>query len=227
MTDTVAERSPSLAHAVRPAEASHPRRWLVLPVLLTGAFLLPLDFSIVNVALPSIRASLDASSGELQLTMAFYAVAYAVLLITGGRLGDMFGRKAMFLAGMAGFMVASALCGFAPTIHVLIAGRLIQGVAAAMMSPQVLATIRTIFPPAERSRALGYYGAMIGLALVLGQLVRRRADQPASVRPHLAVRSSWSTCRSGRWTWPRHRGCCRQTSGRPSGSIFRAWWCCR
>jgi EmrB/QacA subfamily drug resistance transporter len=152
-------------------EDCHPRRWLVLPVLLLGAFLLPVDFSIVNVALPSIRASLGASSGELQLMIAFYAVAYAVFLITGGRLGDLVGRKAMFIGGMAGFMAASAACGFAPSIVVLIAGRLVQGLAAAMMSPQVLATIRVIFPAQERSRALGFYGATIGLALVVGQLI--------------------------------------------------------
>jgi MFS family permease len=171
MTDIVAELAPGRAvPGPLPLDGCHPRRWLILPVLLTGGFLLPLDFSIVNVALPSIRASLNASGGELQLTMALYAVAYAVFLITGGRLGDLFGRKAMFLIGMVGFMAASAACGLAPSIHVLIAGRLLQGVAAALMSPQVLATIRTIFPPAERSLALGYYGAMVGLALVLGQL---------------------------------------------------------
>ncbi len=134
------------------------------------AFLLPLDFSIVNVALPSIRESLGATGGELQLIIAFYAVTYAVFLVTGGRLGDLFGRKAMFIGGMAGFMLASAACGLAPTIHVLIAGRLLQGLAASVMAPQVLATIRVIFPPGERSRAIGYYGATIGLAVVLGQL---------------------------------------------------------
>ena len=95
-------------------EAGHPRRWLVLPVLLVGAFLLPLDFSIVNVALPSIRESLHATGGEQQLMIAFYMVSYSVLLITGGRLGDLLGRKAMFIGGMAGFMLASAACGFAP-----------------------------------------------------------------------------------------------------------------
>jgi MFS family permease len=174
MTEIVADllpvpaRGPGQPAAV--AETGHPRRWLVLPVLLTGAFLLPLDFSIVNVALPAIRESLHASGGEQQLMIAFYMVSYAVLLITGGRLGDLLGRKRLFIGGMAGFMAASAACGFAPTIGVLIAGRLVQGVGAAMMSPQVLAMIRVIFPAAERSRALGYYGAVVGLALVVGQL---------------------------------------------------------
>jgi MFS family permease len=160
---------------VRPSEApvenGHPRRWLMLPVLLIGAFLLPLDYSIVNVALPSIHESLGADPSEMQLIVAFYAVTYSVFLITGGRLGDLFGRKAMFIGGMAGFLAASAACGFAPTIHVLIAGRLLQGFAAALMLPQVLATIRMIFPAKERSQAIGYYGVMIGLGLVLGQLI--------------------------------------------------------
>jgi EmrB/QacA subfamily drug resistance transporter len=154
-----------------PQEDGHPRRWMVLPVLLLGMFLLPLDFSIVNVALPSIRENLGATAGQTQLVIALYAVAYSVFLITGGRLGDLFGRKTMFLSGMVSFMIASAICGFAPSIHVLIAARLLQGVAAAAMAPQVLATIRVIFPAAERNRAIGYYGAVIGLALVLGQLV--------------------------------------------------------
>lgn len=173
MTDITAESLPLLRRVSAPtiAESSHARRWLALPVLLAGSFLLVVDFSIVNVAMPSIRESLGASDGQLQLIIAFYAAAYAVLLITGGRLGDLLGRKTMFIGGMAGFMAASAACGLAPSIHVLIAGRLLQGVAAAMMSPQVLASVRVLFPEtAERNRALGYYGATLGLGMILGQL---------------------------------------------------------
>jgi MFS family permease len=177
MTDIALDRLADAAHpGTQPKvleqslEPCEPRRWIILPVLLLGAFLLPLDFSIVNVALPSIRGGLGATGGELQLIIAFYAVSYAVLLITGGRLGDLVGRKAMFIGGMAGFMVTSAACGLAPSIHLLIIGRLAQGAAAAMMAPQVLAMIRVIFPPSERNRAIGYYGATVGLALVIGQL---------------------------------------------------------
>jgi MFS family permease len=109
MTDITADIAPALLGAAAPpaAESSHARRWLALPVLLAGSFLLVVDFSIVNVAMPSIRESLGASDGELQLIIAFYAAAYAVLLITGGRLGDLFGRKTMFIGGMAGFMAAA------------------------------------------------------------------------------------------------------------------------
>ena len=149
----------------------HDKRWLILVVLLTGGFLLPLDFSIVNVALPSIQKSLGASAAQLQLVIALYAVFYSVLLVTGGRVGDLLGRKETFMGGLAAFMAASAACGFAGNIHVLLLGRVIQGIAASLVMPQILATIRVIFPPAERARAIGLYGVMIGSGLVLGQLV--------------------------------------------------------
>ena len=152
-------------------ETAYHHRWLLLCVLLTGTFMLIADFSIVNVALPAIQDSLAATSGELQLIIAFYALAYSVLLITGGRLGDLFGRKVMLIAGMVGFVAASCACGLAPTIGMLVGARLLQGFAAAMMAPQILATIRVVFPPAERNRALGFYGATVGLGLVLGQLI--------------------------------------------------------
>src|SRR5437764_13481438 len=90
-----------------------PRRWTALAILLVGAFLPPLDFFIVNIALPSIRGDLHASAAALQLVMSGYAVAYAVLLILGGRLGDLYGRKRVFLIGVAAFAAASALCGLA------------------------------------------------------------------------------------------------------------------
>jgi MFS family permease len=93
--------------------APDPRRWLALAVLLTGTLLPPLDFFIVNVALPAIRADLQASSDVSQLVISVHAAAYAVTLILGGRLGDLFGRKRIFIAGMFGFGVASVLCGLA------------------------------------------------------------------------------------------------------------------
>jgi EmrB/QacA subfamily drug resistance transporter len=151
--------------------AGDPRRWLALPVLLTGAFLPPLDFFIVNVALPSIRASLKASSAELQFVISAYAATYAVFLITGGRLGDLYGRRRMFLLGISGFTVASLLCGLAGSPQMLLAGRMLQGMAAAALAPQVLASIRVMFPLAEQSRALGLYAATFGIAATLGQLL--------------------------------------------------------
>jgi len=148
-----------------------PRRWTALAILLTGAFLPPLDFFIVNIALPSIRADLGASPAALQLTMSGYAVAYAVLLILGGRLGDLYGRKRIFLIGLAGFAAASALCGWAWSPQALVAGRLIQGVAAAALAPQALASIHDLFPPTEKPKALGLFGFMIGSASIVGQIL--------------------------------------------------------
>jgi MFS family permease len=148
-----------------------PRRWMALAVLLTGTLLPPLDFFIVNVALPAIRTDLHASPADSQLVISVYAAAYAVTLILGGRLGDIYGRKRVFLCGMLGFGIASALCGFAPSPAVLVAGRLLQGVTAAIMGPQSLASIHAIFSAEEKNRALSFYGATFGLASAAGQLL--------------------------------------------------------
>nr|WP_256971942.1 MFS transporter [Paraburkholderia caledonica] len=151
--------------------ASDSRRWLALAVLLTGTLLPPLDFFIVNVALPTIRTGLQASSDVSQLVISVYAAAYAVTLILGGRLGDLYGRKRVFIAGMLGFGVASAWCGLAPSSDMLVVGRLLQGISAAIMAPQSLASIHAIFPEREKNRALSLYGATFGLASVGGQLL--------------------------------------------------------
>jgi EmrB/QacA subfamily drug resistance transporter len=143
----------------------------IVAVLLLGAFLPPLDFYIVNLALPAIREGLQATGGQLQLIVSCYSSAYAVFLITGGRLGDLYGRKRMFIAGLAGFIVASAICGLAPNGSALIIGRILQGASAAVLAPQVLATIRTIFSVQEQPRVIGLYGSVFGLASIVGQLL--------------------------------------------------------
>jgi EmrB/QacA subfamily drug resistance transporter len=148
-----------------------PRRWLALVVLLAGAFLPAFDFFVVNVALPSLQAELGARPAQLEFVVAGYALGFAILLVTGGRLGDLYGRKRMFMAGMAGFTIASALCGLAPTPNVLIASRVLQGLTAAVMNPQVLAIIRVTFPEGERARAIGYFGTTLGLASIAAQLI--------------------------------------------------------
>lgn len=147
-----------------------PNRASIIIVLLLGAFLPPLDFYIVNLALPAIGNGLRTTGAQLQLIVSCYASAYAVFLITGGRLGDLYGRKRMFITGMAGFIIASAICGLAPNGSVLILGRILQGASAAVMAPQVLATIRTIFSTAEQPRVIGLYGSVFGLASIVGQL---------------------------------------------------------
>lgn len=145
------------------------RRWLMFTVLLVGAFLPPLDFFIVNLALPSIREEFDAAASAEQLVISSYAGLYAVTLITGGRLGDLYGRGRMFFLGLIGFAAASMICGFAVSPSMLIVGRALQGVTAAVMAPQALASVQAIFPESEKPLALSIYGAVFGLASVVGQ----------------------------------------------------------
>ena len=147
-------------------------RWIAFTLLLAGGFMPPVDFFIVNVSLPSIQTTLGASPAELQLVVSGYAAAYAVLLITGGRLGDLYGRRRLFLIGMAGFTIANLLCGLAPSPAALVASRTLQGVAAAILVPQVLGPVRTLFPTErDLARALSSYGVMMGLAASSGQFL--------------------------------------------------------
>ena len=166
MTDTVV---PGAAPATE--QEADPRRWIALGVVLTAAFMVLLDISIVNVAIPSIQRNLGASFGQIQLVFAGYQLAYAVVLITGGRLGDIYGRKRLFMTGMAGFVAASALCGFAQTADMLVISRVVQGFMAALMYPQVLSVLQVVFPPRERGAAFGIFGAIIGLATIAGPLL--------------------------------------------------------
>ena len=140
-------------------------------ILLGGAFLPIMDFFITNVALPSIDTSLHASAPALELVVAGYGVAYASLLVLGGRLGDRFGRRGSFLGALAGFVLASAACGLAPDAGMLIAARIVQGATAALLIPQVLATFHHTLEQERRTRALALYGATSGIAAVVGQLV--------------------------------------------------------
>ena len=142
-----------------------------LAVILVGVLLPMIDFFIVNVALPTIDADLRASQPLLELVVSGYATAYALLLVLGGRLGDSIGRKRLFLAGMAAFTLTSLACGLAPTATFLVVGRVAQGASAAMMVPQVLATIQAATTGERRTRALARYGATGGLAAVLGQVL--------------------------------------------------------
>jgi EmrB/QacA subfamily drug resistance transporter len=148
-----------------------PRRWLVLVVVSAASFLGVLDFFIVNVSIPAIKENLRANFAEIQLMIAGYGLTYAVCLITGGRLGDILGRKRMFLAGMAGFTLASALCGLAPTPAVLIAARILQGITGAIMFPQVLSIIQVSFPVHERAAAFGIFGMIVGTGSFSGNVL--------------------------------------------------------
>jgi EmrB/QacA subfamily drug resistance transporter len=148
-----------------------PRRWVALLVMLLAAFMNLLDVSIVNIAIPSIQRGLHASYAGVQWALAGYALSYALVLITGGRLGDTYGRKRLFLIGVIGFTVMSALCGAAQSTGMLIASRVGQGAMGALMIPQVLSVIQVMFPAAERIKALAAFGVTAGLGAVSGPLL--------------------------------------------------------
>lgn len=148
-----------------------PRRWLAAGVMLVAIFMDLLDTTIVNVAIPSIQHDLAAGYAEIQWITAGYAMAFAVLLITGGRLGDIIGRKRTFQLGIAGFTLASAACGLAPSAELLAGARVLQGAAAALMVPQVMSIIHATFPAGERGKAFGIFGAVAGLAAVAGPIL--------------------------------------------------------
>ena len=143
----------------------------MLAILVMAQFMALLDATIVNVAIPSIRADLNASGAGLQLIVAGYTVAYAMLLITGARLGALLGSRRLFMTGLVTFTFASLLCGIAPTTSALVAARVLQGVGAAAMVPQTLSIIQTRFSGASRTRALSVYGAAIAIGGLTGQVL--------------------------------------------------------
>ena len=142
-----------------------------LAVVLTGYILSIVDASIVNVALSSIKDDFDCSASALELVVSGYGLTFALGLVLGGRLGDAFGRRRLYGYGLAAFTITSALCGLAPTIDLLIISRLLQGAAAAMLVPQVLATIQATTEGRARARAIGMYGATAALGMVVGQIL--------------------------------------------------------
>jgi MFS family permease len=142
-----------------------------LLTLLLGAALNIIDFFIVNVALPTIDIDLQASSATLEMVVAGYGIAFAVLLVLGGRLGDAFGRRRMFRIGLSAFTLTSLVCGLAPDATTLVIARIAQGAAAAIAIPQVLASIQARTTGDERARAMGFYGANAGISMVIGQVL--------------------------------------------------------
>ena len=169
MTDLTERLKPVAAGTRRAARVTPPG--VVLAIVLTGQLMAVIDVNIVNVAVPAIHASLHASGSGLQLIIVGYTIAYAVLLVTGARLGDILGHRRMYLAGIGLFTLTSLGCGLAPSTGALVALRLIQGVGAATMIPQVLSLIqRTYTAPGPRARAMSLYATVISGAAVLGQV---------------------------------------------------------
>src|SRR5262252_244491 len=166
MSDTLA-----VARSARPSQRPARSPWAALAVVLTGQFMAVLDASVVNVAAPSIHASLHTSGAGLQLVIAGYVITYAVLLVTGARVGDILGHRRMFLAGLATFTLASLGCGLATSTVALVTLRFIQGAGAAAMIPQVLSLIQRSFTGAARGRPMRLYAAVLAGGAVTGQVV--------------------------------------------------------
>jgi EmrB/QacA subfamily drug resistance transporter len=155
-----------------PAESAiYCHRWLILAVVLAAECMDLIDSTVVNVAAPQIARQFHATSTSLQWIVGGYPLAIAVGLITGGRLGDLVGRKRMFIIGASGFVAASTLCGLAPNTSVLVAARLVQGGFASMMLPQGFGILREVFPAEERQQAFAIFGPVIGFSAVLGPII--------------------------------------------------------
>src|SRR5216684_5757005 len=145
--------------------------WLVLVVLTSGFFMILLDTTIVNVAIPAMSAGLNTTLDQILWVLNAYILTYAVLLILAGRLGDLYGQRNLFAIGLFIFTVASALCGFSQNSNELIGARILQGIGGAVLTPQTLAIITTLFPPERRGAAFGIWGGVAGLATIAGPTI--------------------------------------------------------
>jgi EmrB/QacA subfamily drug resistance transporter len=156
---------------IRSAITDSNRRWWTLGAMCFALFMIMLDNTVVNVALPAIQKDLNSSIGGLEWTVNAYTLSFAVLLVTGGRLGDIFGRRRMFLLGVVTFGLSSAFIGFSQTETWLVAGRAVQGIGAAFMMPATLSIISNAFPAHERGKAIGTWAGVSALALAIGPVV--------------------------------------------------------
>src|SRR5215813_10288552 len=155
-------------HQIVSKQVDSSRRWWVLAIVVAAQFMFGVDAFVVNVAIPTIAVDLHATPAQIESVIAIYLVAYSTLIVTGGRLGDIYGTKGVFLAGVLGFTLTSLWCGLAQSGPELIIARLAQGATAALMVPQVLATLHLLFSDHARARAFGIYGIVLGLAGAAG-----------------------------------------------------------
>src|SRR3979409_2135363 len=151
-----------------PDERPEGSPYVALAIILVATFMILLDISIVNAGRPSTQRELHASFAQVQFVIAGYQLAYGVILITGGRLADIVGRKRMFMIGVAGFSLASLLCGLSQSGTQIVAARVFQGLMAALMYPQIFSIIQVVIPLQRRATAFGTFGATVGLAPVTG-----------------------------------------------------------
>lgn len=163
------DHPPATSHVPQTAAKTRPSA-LALTILLLGGFITVFDLFVVNIAIPSMQADLGVSFAEIGFVIAGYELAFGVLLIAGGRLGDRHGRRRLFALGMAGFAITSFLCGIAPDATSLIVARLLQGATGAILFPQVYALLRVMYDDAGRRRAFGLLGMTLGLAAIVGQV---------------------------------------------------------
>src|SRR5215203_4172573 len=147
------------------------RKWWTLAAVALGLLMIMLDNTVVNVALPSIAADLQADLSELEWIVTGYALTFASLMLTGGKLADLLGRRAIFITGLAIFTLSSLACGLAGSEEMLIGARVVQGAGAALMNPATLSIIAATFPPRQRGTAIGIWAGVSALALAIGPLV--------------------------------------------------------
>jgi EmrB/QacA subfamily drug resistance transporter len=171
ISDPQADEPRSSRRVSRPTLTEGNRRWWALGAMCFALFMIMLDNTVVNVALPSIQRSLHASTSSLEWTVNAYTLSFAVLLVTGGRLGDLFGRRRVFLSGVVVFALSSGAIGFSPSDTWLVGWRAVQGAGAALMMPATLSIISNAFPPQERGKAIGTWAGVSAMALAIGPVV--------------------------------------------------------
>ena len=157
--------------------AEENRKWWTLGAVAFGLFMIMLDNTVVFVALSSIQSDLHISQSELEWVVSGYALTFAVLMLTGGKLADLFGRRLIFIVGLSIFTASSLACGLATGAGFLIGARIVQGVGAALMNPATLSIIVATFPPRQRGTAIGIWVGVSAMALAIGRSDRRRAHR--------------------------------------------------